>query len=619
MTGKSPGKAHTSSLIPGFDFAFNHVSFVPDTTIDTMDPQSESLLQHHIPSSMKSGGDASPPWNTVNAAFGPQFNAAAHEQFDPSSRSSIERLTPPSRSSIELSPKSTACHLRLGQKAKTMSKAAAAAGIHVPKGRDRDAAKVRKHPQQKKKKSPSPPPPPPISTSTSTTSGPRPGVNPTFTFCNMGPENWGKGDFDGISDGSRSSQKGRKGALSEGTRANALAVRNKGACFCCHVRKVRCDQQRPCRNCIKVCSQVPQAVCWQFDDFTRALFPAFVRKHFERGEMDRFVADNVESFTLDGVVCPCTVTLSSGPDLTARLVVRASFFTARAPTSDVLQHWFQVLSGGDGTGADVELEVTRAAPIGLDMDAAKWNELRRKVVDYVNRIVEEPAYALQLTDSTRRTGLHRRVLQVVQQYSRRSGSTLVRRALSVYAMHFVLTRHLTLTQQSIEALRPLNPVPGAPAYMTPRLLNRQIKAVTDDLARQEVRALFDEFGRRLKKKSREEWAPCLAAFLALCMLMEAMEAAADVFAVSENEVEMRKRLPAKFKRAHALEVNRGIENLPFRQFAFQFHQIYQTHSRDASARSFNPLADNGLDELGDLDGPAWEMVLSLREMLQTDC
>jgi hypothetical protein len=37
----------------------------------------------------------------------------------------------------------------------------------------------------------------------------------------------------------RQSQKGRKGPLADETKQNALQVRRKGACFCCHARKVK--------------------------------------------------------------------------------------------------------------------------------------------------------------------------------------------------------------------------------------------------------------------------------------------------------------------------------------------------------------------------------------------
>lgn len=563
--------------------------FIQNNAIAPVNPQSQSVPQFdNILCSARFDTNAPPPWNHTS------LQASAYEHFD---HSSVEHFATSSRSSIELSPELPSS-FGLTQEAKTSE---VGNWVHGRKRKHRETARIR---EPRKRKSPSP---------RQSSSDPEPGDNPVFKFCNMNADNWGKGDFEGMSNMSRSSQKGRKGALSEDTRANALAVRKAGACFCCHLRKVKCDQQRPCKSCLKLCNQVSPAVCWQFEDFNKALFPSFLREHFDKEAMSKFVSDNVQSFTVNGIEQPCTVTLSCGPVLKSKLVVRAKFFTAKMSNSDVLQHWFQVPGG-------VELQVMRATPIGLEMDTSKWNELRRKVDDYVHNIVKEPAFAWEMTASMRRPGLPRGMLQIVQQYYQQSKSSIVKRALDVYAMHYMMTRHLTLTQQSIEELWLVNPARKTGLYRTSHLLSRQVKAVIDVLIREGVKALFEEFSRRLKTRSSEEWAHCLAAFLVQCMLMEAREAAADVFAISENEAGKAQSPPVKFERTHALEANKCIEDGPFKQFAFQFHQIYQTHSTDASAKSYNPLADNAPNEMcGQRSGTASEMVQSLREMLREHC
>jgi hypothetical protein len=192
-------------------------------------------------------------------------------------------------------------------------------------------------------------------------------------------------------------------------------------------------------------------------------------------------------------------------------------------------------------------------------------------------------------------------------------------------MHYVLTRHLCITQGSILSLQDTNQVPRNVPWVTPRVLNRQVKSLLDEQLQKEMQGLFDGFSRSLKPKSRREWAPCLAAFLVLCLFMEAVEAAADTFVVAQNEVNIRNRTAPAYLRKFALDICSEIENMPFRQFAYQFHQVYQTHSRDASTKAFNPLLVFG--EEGPLGGSfaelkgdiaAQEMVLSLRELLEGD-
>lgn len=195
---------------------------------------------------------------------------------------------------------------------------------------------------------------------------------------------------------------------------------------------------------------------------------------------------------------------------------------------------------------------------------------------------------------------------------------MVKRALSIYAMHYVLTRHLCITPASIEALAHTNLLPRNVPWLTPRVLNRQIKSLLDEHLLKEMQHLFDGFSRSLKPKSRGEWAPCLAAFLVLCLFMETVEAAADEFVTSQVEVGMRDGTRPEHGRTFALQACREVENLPFKQFAYQFHQVYQTHTRDASARAFNPLVDDSFAEQGDLDMPASEMVTSLKELLSGD-
>lgn len=576
--------------VPGFDFNYN--GLLRDNTMTTIS-QSQSLQQHNMSFSARIGTDEPPPWNHAS------LQASATSAYGRLDHPSMDRLTSSSRSSIELSPEMPAGLHRLMQKAKTSK---VDSRMHSTKRKDRDTARIQR---PRKRKSPS---------ARLSSSDPEPGETPVFKFCNKNADNWDKSDFEGISDVSRPSQKGRKGALSDDTRKSALAVRKTGACFCCHRRKVKCDQQRPCKSCLKSCNQISPGICWRFEDFSKVLFPSFLREHFDKEAMSKFVSDNVQSFTLNGIEQHCTVILSSGPDLASKLVVKAKFFTAKNATSDVLQHWFRV-------PGDVELQMTRATPIGLEMDTSKWNELRRKVDDYVHNIVKEPAFAWELTASMRKPDLPRRMLQIVQRYFQQSKSPIVKRALGVYVMHYMMTRHLTLDQRSIEELRLINPVRATGSYMTSHLLSRQIKAVIDVLIREGVKALFEEFSRRLKgSMPTGEWAPCLAAFLILCMLMEEREAAADGFAISENDVGKLQSPPVKFERTHALEANKCIENGPFKQFAFQFHQIYFTHLTDASAKSFNPLADNLPEKASELKSSTeLEMVQSLRDMLQTNC
>jgi hypothetical protein len=423
----------------------------------------------------------------------------------------------------------------------------------------------------------------------------------------------------------RPSQRGRKGPLATDTKQSALQVRRMGACFSCHARKVKCDKERPCRSCVRLAQQVPQVVCWQFSDFTAVLFPEFIRGHLRKEAVARFLSEHVERFIHDK---PCTVEMYSGYGFSARLVVPARFFTAK--TVAALQHWH--LHGGVN---QVELQATSAAPIGLDGGQAQnadgggaggsgggegqRNEMRKRLREYVQAMVGERDFAALVTPLPQHTLLPRKLLKIVHDYANRSDLAMVKRALTIYTMHYVMTKHLVLTDRCVAELGPTGLVPQGVPFVTARVLNRQLKAVLDEMLCQEVQKLFENFSKSLKPKLRSEWAPCLASFLVMCLIMESIEVAADSHVMTENEISLRRYLPPRWKRSFALQVNSEIENMPFKQFAFQFHQIYQTHSRDAAARSFNPLLDDSCFEQAELDGPAEDMVRKLRRFIDEDC
>ncbi|GKT52060.1 uncharacterized protein ColSpa_12241 [Colletotrichum spaethianum] len=402
--------------------------------------------------------------------------------------------------------------------------------------------------------------------------------------------------------------RGRKGPLANATKESALQVRRLGACFCCHSRKVKCDSQRPCKNCKKLAVQVPQVVCWQFSDFLTVLFPDFMRSHFRKDQMSRFMTENVD---LDAVeLAPREIELFSG--LSASLKVKARFFRPR--TADVQQHYHLHVQRDR-----VDLQARGTAPMVLELDSAAQREaLRKKVKEYLAAIAAEPKYAKSVTESIRHTDLPRRVLDVVQKYASKSDSAMVKKALAIYGAHFVMTRHLCITRPSVVSLQDSGLVPQEVPWVTPRVLNRQIKAVIDELLMRDMQHLFDSFSKSLKPKSRREWAPCMASFLVLCLFMESVETAADTFVVALNEISLRNHTPPEYQRQDALNINREVENMPFKQFAYQFHQIYQTHSRDMSTKPFNPMLDSSWAEQGDLDGPATEMVMGLKELIQGD-
>ncbi|KAF4457451.1 hypothetical protein F53441_501 [Fusarium austroafricanum] len=411
----------------------------------------------------------------------------------------------------------------------------------------------------------------------------------------------------------RTSQRGRKGPLADSIKENALQVRRQGACFCCHSRKVKCDLERPCKSCKKLMVHVPQVVCWQFHDFLTILFPVYIRGHLSKDQMSKFVSENIASFHVQGVEQVCSVELFSGPLFSTVLAIQAKFFTPM--NEEVTNHW-QLQNVGGGR---VELRANKAANIGVELDkTAERDNLKKRTKRYIQDLLTEPYFVEQVTDSFQSTGLPRRLLRIVKEYADETESFMAKRALSIYCMHYIMTRQLCLTQQTADSLRSVGMIDQGPNHVTPRVLARQIKSIVDELMHREVQQLFELFNRSLKPKSRREWAPCTAAFLVLCLFMEAVEAAADTFVIAQNEINMRSSAMPEYERSLALNTCAEVENMPFKQFAYQFHQVYQTHSKEANSKGFNPVLDSSFAEQGELDGPAVKFSAQLRELLFGD-
>lgn len=210
----------------------------------------------------------------------------------------------------------------------------------------------------------------------------------------------------------RTSQRGRKGPLADATKEDALQVRRRGACFCCHSRKVKCDKERPCKSCKKLMVQVPQVVCWQFQDFVPILFPDFMRGHLRKASMAKFAADSIVSFEVDGAEQGCSVELFSGGRFRAVLAVEAKFFTPKTP--DIIQHWHMV-SVGRGR---VELQSNGAAAIAVELEkAAERDILKKRTRRYIQELIAEPGFVDQVTESFRSTQLPRKLLGIIKQYA----------------------------------------------------------------------------------------------------------------------------------------------------------------------------------------------------------
>ncbi|KKA27230.1 hypothetical protein TD95_005151 [Thielaviopsis punctulata] len=407
--------------------------------------------------------------------------------------------------------------------------------------------------------------------------------------------------------GLNQNQRGRKGPLNSKTKEAALEVRRKGACFCCRLRKVKCGMERPCSNCVKLHDSIPQLMCWQFEDFVATLFPGFVREHFREDAVASFYTQNILDFTFNGKPYGLSIALSSSCNFNTQLVIDTHIFTPK--DKNILQHWHV-----HSNDYNVAMDLRSAVPIGIDpKNKAQLSELAKKVKEYLAALPREPHFARQLTQTMEHSDVSHQIICMVQRYAKSTKSKLVDSALTLYGMQYVMSRQLSLTDASLNHLRHAG-ISIAPTakWVTSRVLNRQVKRIIDQQMRDELTRIFKLFEAALKRKSRDKWAPCLAAFLILCLFMEAVEVALETYVMAEQQIQKLKNATSSISRLQVYDANQEIENMPFRKFVYQFHHLYQTYSKDASTAPFNPLADYRASTFESLDRPAQEFVRDLR-------
>lgn len=212
----------------------------------------------------------------------------------------------------------------------------------------------------------------------------------------------------------RVSQRGRKGPLAKAIKDNALLVRRHGACFCCASRKVKCDSERPCKNCTKLMVHIPQIVCWRFEDFIPVLYPPFMRGHFEKEVMAKFITENIREFKVDGEEQAYTVELFSGSRFSSVLSVQAKVFAPKTP--DVVQHWHAQVKEHR-----VDLHANGSAPIGIETESGSQRDnLRKRAKSYIQNLTQEPGFVDQVTESFKSTTLPTKILRIIKRFAQQS-------------------------------------------------------------------------------------------------------------------------------------------------------------------------------------------------------
>jgi hypothetical protein len=188
----------------------------------------------------------------------------------------------------------------------------------------------------------------------------------------------------------------------------------------------------------------------------------------------------------------------------------------------------------------------------------------------------------------------------------------------LHSIHYFLKSFPTLTEESVNKVYPDMEMFGAPRerYLSSRLLNRQIKYAMHKLSRDITIEVLEGLERTMRLRTKDSWGTSFCAFLVLCLCMEGLQIASDIFVVCDMQKQ------GGLTRGQSISACRKIDDNPFTQCKRLFHDIYRSHReshRPGREGGFNPLQNlASIGETG-LDSEADVMVRTIYETMSTSC
>lgn len=199
-------------------------------------------------------------------------------------------------------------------------------------------------------------------------------------------------------------------------------------------------------------------------------------------------------------------------------------------------------------------------------------------------------------------------------------ANLIRQVLMLHAIRYYMKTLVTLSEQSAHDV--YTSMPNLASYYNPypcsRLLSRQIKYAMDRLGREITSKVLKSLELTMRSRSEESWGLSFCALLILCLCMEELEIAADIFVVADMDQE---GANSAYDRRQSLAACQALEDNPFLQFKRLFHDIYRSHRKSRRAgQGFNPLQK--LAKKGGTAGsdqPMDRMVKSIYQLIYGSC
>jgi hypothetical protein len=172
--------------------------------------------------------------------------------------------------------------------------------------------------------------------------------------------------------------------------------------------------------------------------------------------------------------------------------------------------------------------------------------------------------------------------------------------------------------QNVEHFEDLE-APMPTAFLSSRLLNRQVKYVMNKLHRDLTANVLEGLERSMRSRTKDSWGTSFCTILILCLCMEGLQVAADSFVVCDM-----KALggASEYVRDQSYEACQYLEEYPFYQCKRLFHEIYKSHREGNGAGrdpGFNPLKAIGNGNKTGLDAATDAMLRRMYSMVGESC
>ncbi|TVY38797.1 hypothetical protein LSUB1_G005890 [Lachnellula subtilissima] len=410
----------------------------------------------------------------------------------------------------------------------------------------------------------------------------------------------------------QTSQRGgcRKGKLDPEAAEKARKIRRITACWNCWIQKVPCSEGKPCDRCKKQFSPSANNLCCRshFKEYESALFPEYLHSHFKKRKIEDLFNEHTSGFS-DTVL---EIDIATG-ECFKPMRLSANVFK---PQSWELLSQHRLTTEQEEQNSPLVLQIS--APVGLL--GLSTPEMKDKCKEHVAEMIANPEYVEQVTAGCNSL-IPYSILAAATQFSKCKDVPLVHNVLMLHAINYFMKTLITFSEESARSVyQTIQPFGGAlEPYLSSRLLSRQIKYAMHKLSREITVEVLEGLERSMRSRTKDSWPVSFCAFLVLCLCMEGLQIACDIYVVCDIEKCQKDGSNSAYNRFQSHQASTVIDENPFSQCQRLFHDIYKSHkesNRGAREAGFNPLrnlANN--DRNTGLEPAADVMVKSIYQMI----